>query len=81
VIDPKGGGKHCRMAAVRGKLNDIERDGAVGADAAQFAVEIGLACVELGDGFGDRRILVRPVEAGACQQLHRLPRSRRACMR
>jgi hypothetical protein len=58
-------------AAVGRELNDIERGNAVGANAAQFAVEIGLADIELGHRFGDRRIFMRPVEAGARQQFHR----------
>jgi hypothetical protein len=60
-----------RIAAVRRKLNDIERGDAVGADTAQFAVEIGLARVEPSDGFGDSQIFVRPVELGAGQQRDR----------
>jgi hypothetical protein len=35
--------------------------------AAQLAVEIGFARLERRHGLGDRRIFVRPVEAGACQ--------------
>jgi hypothetical protein len=50
-------------------LNDVERGDAVGADAAQFAVKIGLARVERGHGLGDCRILMGPVEPGAREQL------------
>jgi hypothetical protein len=60
-----------RIAAVRRELDYIEGGNAAGANAAQFAVEIGLPDIELGDGFGDRRIFMRPVEAGAGQQFHR----------
>jgi hypothetical protein len=60
-----------RVTAVGGELDDAEGGEAVGADTAQFAVEIGLARVELRDGFGDRRILTGPVEPGARQQLDR----------
>jgi hypothetical protein len=42
-----------------------------GADAAQFAVEIGLAGGERRYSRGDRRIFVRPVEPGAREQPHR----------
>jgi len=52
-------------------LYDVEHGDAVGADAAQFAVEIGLARAERRHGPGDRRVFVGPVEAGARQQLHR----------
>jgi hypothetical protein len=47
----------------------VEAGEAVGAHAAQFAVEIGLARVEPRDGLGDRWIFVRPVEPAARQQL------------
>jgi hypothetical protein len=59
------------VAPVRSELDDIERGDAVGADAAQFAVEIGLARIELDHGFGDRRVLVRPIEPSAGQQFRR----------
>ena len=57
-----------RVAAVRSELNDVEGSDAVGTDAAEFAVEIGLAHIELDHGLGDRRVLVRPIEPGAGQQ-------------
>jgi hypothetical protein len=60
-----------RVAAVRRELDDVERGDAVGTDAAQFAVEIGLAYIERRHGFGDRRIFVRPVAPGAGQQFDR----------
>ena len=44
---------------------------AVGPDAAQLAVEIGLARAERRHRRGDRRIFMRPVEPGARQQPHR----------
>jgi len=56
-----------RVAAVRCQLDDIERGDAVGADAAQLAVEIGLARVESGHCYRYRRIFVGPVEPGARQ--------------
>ena len=59
-----------RVAAVRSELHDVERGDAVGADAAQFAIEIGLARAECRQGCGERRIFVRPVEPGAGEQLH-----------
>ena len=59
------------VAGVRRQLDHAERGDAVGAHAAQFAVEIGLARAERRDGRGDRRIFVRPVEPGAGQQPHR----------
>src|SRR6516165_4300441 len=55
-----------RVGAVRSELDDVERGDAVGTDAAQFAVEIGLPRIERRHGFGDRRIFVRPVEPRAC---------------
>ena len=63
--------KRRRVAAVRSELDDVERRGAVRADTAQFAVEIGLARVEFPHGLGDRRIFVGPVEPGAGDELHR----------
>ena len=67
----RGEDQRRRVAAVRRKLDDVECGDAVRADAAQFAVEIGLARIERGHGLGDSRIFMRPVEAGARQQLHR----------
>jgi hypothetical protein len=62
----------CRgVAAVGRQLNNVERGEAVGADAAQFAVEIGLARIERRHGLGDGRIFVGPVEPGARQQFDR----------
>ena len=66
-IEDEGGG----VAGIGGGLNDAEGGDAARADAAQFAVEIGLLRAERGDGFGGRRIFVRPVEPGAGQQLDR----------
>jgi hypothetical protein len=57
-----------RAAGVRCGLQAAEGRNAVGADAAQFAVEIGLTRVERRHGFGDRGIFVRPVEPGAGEQ-------------
>ena len=51
------------------ELDDIKRGEAVGADAAQFAVEIGLARFKCRHRFGDGRVLMGPIEAGARQQL------------
>ena len=59
------------VAGVGSGLNAAERGDAVGADAAQFAVEIGLAGIERRDGPGDRRIFLRPVEPGTGQQFDR----------
>jgi hypothetical protein len=52
------------IAAVRSKLDNAEGGDTVGAHAAQFAVEIGLAHLEPRDGFGDRRIFVGPDPMG-----------------
>src|SRR5262249_48057264 len=60
-----------RIAAVGSELNDVEGGDAVGTNAAQFAIQIGLSRAERGHGFGDRPVFVRPVEAGAGQQFHR----------
>jgi len=57
-----------RAAGVRCGLQAAEGRNAVGADAAEFAVEIGLTRVERRHGFGDRGIFVRPVEPGAGEQ-------------
>jgi len=43
----------------------------VSADAAQFAVEIGLASVERRHGARDRQVFSGPVEPGARQQFDR----------
>jgi hypothetical protein len=59
-----------RVAGVRRGLDHAEGRDAVREGAAQFAVGIGLARIERRHGFGDGRIFVRPVEAGAGQQLH-----------
>jgi len=59
-----------RVAAVGRQLDYAERSDAVGAHAAELAVEIGLAHAQRRYGGGDRRIFVRPVEPGARQQLH-----------
>ena len=55
--------QRCRVDAIRSKLDDVEHGDAIVAHAAQFAVEVGLARIEFGHGFGDRRILICPVEA------------------
>jgi hypothetical protein len=49
-------------------LNHAEGSDAVGAHAAQLAVEIGLRGRQGRDGRGDRRIFSRPVEPGAREQ-------------
>jgi hypothetical protein len=59
------------VAGVGRGLDPRKRGDAVGADAAQFAVEIGLAGIERRHSFGDRWIFARPVEAGAGQQFDR----------
>jgi hypothetical protein len=59
------------VPAVGRQLDDAERSNAVGAYAAELAVEIGLAGIERCYGLGDRRIFMRPVEPGAGQQLDR----------
>ena len=65
-IDQPGG-----VAGIRGGLDHAEGGDAVREDAAQFAVEIGLARIERRHGRRDLRVLVRPVEPGAGQQLDR----------
>ena len=60
-----------RIAGVRCGLDHAERCDAVGKDAAQLAVEIGLARAERRHRRGDQRVFMRPVEPGAGQQLHR----------
>src|ERR1700738_1712043 len=50
-----------RVAGVRRGLDHAERGDAVGEDAAQLAVEIGLARPERRHGLGDRRVFVGPV--------------------
>ena len=68
------------VAAVRRKLDRAERGDAVGAHAAQLAVEIGLAGAERRHGGGDRRVLMRPIEPGAGEQPHRaMIEAGRAC--
>ena len=61
------------VAAVRCVLDQAERGGAVGTNAAQLAVEIGLPRRERCDGRRDRRVFMGPVEAGAGQQPDRAP--------
>ena len=56
------------IAAVRCILDQAEGGGAVGANAAQLAVEIGLPRRQRFDRRRDRRVFMRPVEAGAGQQ-------------
>ena len=58
------------VAGVGRQLDHAERGDAVGAHAAQFAVEIGLARGKRGDGPGDLRIFGGPVEPVAGQQPH-----------
>ena len=56
------------VAAVRCILDQAERGGAIGTNAAQLAVEIGLPRRQRFDRGRDRRVFTRPVEAGAGQQ-------------
>src|SRR5215472_4685069 len=56
------------VARVRGVLDQAERGGAVGPDAAQLAVKIGLSRREQRYRCGDRRVFMRPVKPGAGQQ-------------
>jgi len=56
------------VAGVRGVLDQAERCGAIGAHAAQLAVEIGLPRRERRDGGRDRWVFGSPVEPGAGQQ-------------
>ena len=58
------------VAGVGRQLDHAERGDAVGAHAAQFAVEIGLARVERRHRPGDLRIFGGPVEPVAGQQPH-----------
>ena len=58
-----------RVASVRCGLDHAERGDAVRKRAAQFAVEIGLVRIERRHGLGDRRVFMRPVEAGAGEQV------------
>src|SRR5262245_5501020 len=53
------------VPGVRCVLDQAERGGAVGADAAQLAVKIHLPRRELCDRRGDRRVFRSPVETGA----------------
>jgi hypothetical protein len=59
------------IAVIGRGLDHAEGGDAVGAHAAQLAVEIGLFGPERRDGPGDRRIFMRPVEPGAGEQPHR----------
>jgi hypothetical protein len=59
------------VAAVGGQLDHAERGDAVGAHAAQFAVEISVLSAKRRHGHRDRRIFMRPVEPGAREQPHR----------
>ena len=68
------------VAAVRRGLDHAERCDAVGADAAQLAVEVGLPGAKRRHGRGDRRVFVR--QSSLVRVSNRTaPRSRRACMR
>jgi hypothetical protein len=51
-----------RVAAVRGELHNIEGGDAIGADATQLTIQIGLASEERLHGLADRRIFVGPIE-------------------
>ena len=53
------------ITGVRCVLDQAEGRGAVGANAAQLAVEIGLPRRQRFDRGRDRRVFTRPVEAGA----------------
>ena len=64
--DERGG-----VAAVGRRLDHANGGDAVGTDAAQFAVEIGLLGAKRRDVGGDLRIFVRPVKPGACEQPQR----------
>jgi hypothetical protein len=57
-----------RVAGIGRGLDHAERGDAVGGDAAQFAVEVGLTRPERRHGRGDRRVFARPVEPGAGQK-------------
>ena len=59
------------VTRVRCVLDQAERGGAVGANAAQFAVKIGLPRRERRYPLGDLPIFMRPVEPGAGQQSDR----------
>ena len=61
------------VAGVRGILDQAEGGGAVGPDAAQLAVEIGLSRWELCKCRSDRRVFGSPVESGAGQQADHAP--------
>ena len=65
------------VAAVGCQLDHAEGGDAVGANATQLAVQIGLARAERRYGGGNRRVFMRPVEPGAREQLDRAA----ACMR
>ena len=58
------------VAGVRRQLDHAERGDAVGAQSAQFAVEIGLARGQRRDGRRDLRIFMRPVEPVAGEEPH-----------
>jgi hypothetical protein len=68
------------VTGIRRGLDHAKGGDAVGEDAAQLAVEIGLARAERRHGRGDRRIFMGPVEAVRVSN-RTSPRSRRACMR
>jgi hypothetical protein len=57
-----------RVAGVRRGLDHAEGRDAVGEDATELAVEIGLARAERRHGRGDGRIFIGPVEPGAGQR-------------
>src|SRR5262249_56341585 len=49
-----------RVAAVRSELHDVEGGDAVGTNAAEFTVDIGLPRIERSHGFGERRVFGGP---------------------
>ena len=61
------------LACIRRVLDQAEGGGAIGANAAQLPVEIGLSRRQRRDRRRDRRIFMRPVEPGAGQQPDRAP--------
>ena len=60
-------GESAAVTGVRCVLDQAERGGAVGANAAQLAVEIGLPRRQRRHRRGDRWVFMRPVEPGARQ--------------
>src|SRR5271166_4634332 len=62
-------GPQAPNAGVGGLLHQLERGHAVGTDAAELAVDVCRLHWELGEGRGRGRILCRPVESGAGEEL------------